>query len=90
MDNTCQEINKLIENNKFSQAIFVYHSFGGSITAWFCSLFPEKVKGLICLGGTPIRFYPILRDYAKAYLSIPDINRKFIIENYEVVYALYD
>ena len=79
MDNSSDEINKLIESNGFAEAFLVYHSFGGSITAWFCSKYPQKIKGLISLGGTPIKFYPILKDYAKAYLSIPDINRQFII-----------
>ncbi len=61
MDSTSDEINSLIELNGFKDAIIVYHSFGGSITALFCSKYPSKVKGLICLGGTPIQFYPIVR-----------------------------
>ena len=90
MDNTSDEISHLIESNGFTEAIIVYHSFGGSIGAWFCSKHPIKVKGLICLGGTPIQFYPIIKDYAKAYLSVPDMGRQFVIENYELVYSLYD
>jgi len=79
MENTCEEISGLIEANGFKEAIFVYHSFGGSITAWFASKYPYKIKGLICLGGTPIRFYPIVKDYTKAYLSVPNITRDLII-----------
>lgn len=72
MANTVGLIDKIVSNNG-NRVIFVYHSFGGSIVANYCSKHHKKVFGLVSLGGPSISFYPILKDFARSLYSIEGI-----------------
>ena len=54
---------KIEEKRKGKEIIFIYHSFGSFLSYLFFQLYPQvKVKGIIDLGGVPLRFYPLIEE----------------------------
>lgn len=48
--------------------VFIYHSFGTYILASYLELYkPDRVIGMIDMGGAPIRYYPFLKQSFRAF-----------------------
>lgn len=71
--------------------VFVYHSFGTFVAVYYFKNFYEKekhrIKGIIELGGAPIRVYKAIEA---GIIASSKMSKEFIEENIDFIYGSFN